>query len=292
MPPWRRRREGRRGRAARRRPPARGGRRGRPAPGGGRGAHPRRAGRRHGRRRAGGRRPARGPAPRPAGARGARRARPAAGRRPRRRRRRPAGGGGRRHAARAAAVVDDLAPGGLVCAAARRSTRCPASAAAPRSARGPSPHACRRTRPSASRPRAVAGRLHAALREADVALALVRAGEATPPTRRPAPGSCSCASRSPIPAPCGACATRASARRCPRRRPRLGPGRHLPHLPGPRRQHERGGGGHPVAPPHGRLPARPPARAHRPAPGQADDRERLGLGIKAQLVLEALAEVR
>ena len=53
----------------------------------------------------------------------------------------------------------------------------------------------------------------------------------------------------------------------------------------PRLQHERHGDRHLRPPPHGRLPARPRPRSHRPSPFNQADRERLGLGLKARALL-------
>ena len=259
-------------RAARRRAPAGGGRGGRAAPRGRRVARPGRRARRGGRRcrappalcsrtcaaplwsaealvararrlgvdlRRGRRRPARGGAPD---------ARPARGRR------RAGRGPGR--------------PGAAPRRAGRR--------AGPRRARGGrAARAAIVARLSSARGRAASPRTSRrrracddALREADLALALVRAGEASAPDA--AAGAWQLLVRLAVTDSGSGAAPARHQRRPgarPRRRPRLGSRRHLPYLPGPRRQHERRGGGDPLAPPHGRLPPRAPARGHRPGPG-------------------------
>ena len=56
-------------------------------------------------------------------------------------------------------------------------------------------------------------------------------------------------------------------------------------LPRAQLQHERDGGGDLRPPPHGRLPARAGAGAHGPRPVLSEDRERLGLGLKAYRII-------
>ena len=176
----------------------------------------------------------------------------------------------RTHGSRAAAVVQEVAPGALVL---RRGEE--VDALLP----GERVDAEQRARAIVARLSSYAavgfsshepspGRLHDALREADVALVLVRGGEAAPADA--AAGAWQLLVRLAVTDPGAVRRLRdtsigpALAHDADHR---SGPRRHLPHLPRPRRQHERGRGGDPLAPPHGRLPARAPARAHRPAPG-------------------------
>lgn len=198
-------------------------------------------------------------------------------------------------AARAAAVVDDHAPGGLVL---RRGAEIDALLPGERGA------AEERARALAARlapPASVAfsghepspARLHAALREADVALALVRAGEAS--AADAATGAWQLLVRLAVADP-------GALRRL--RDTSVGPA--LVHdadqgsdLAGTLRTYLAHGAN------MNATAAAIPSHRHTVAyrlerlreltglhAGQVDDRERLGLGLKAHFVLEALAEVR
>ena len=184
---------------------------------------------------------------------------------------------------------------GSSCAAARSSMRCcPASAAPPRSARRPSPPAWRRSPPSPSPAtnRRRRGCTRPCARPTSRSRSCARA-RPPPQTPRPAPGSCSSASRSADPA---------ALRRL--RDTSVGPalGHDADHgsdLAGTLRTYLAHGAN------MNATAAAIPSHRHTVAyrlerlreltglhPGRVDDRERLGLGVKAHLVLEALAEVR
>ena len=196
---------------------------------------------------------------------------------------------------RAAAVVHDVAPAGLIL---RRGDDVDALLAGDRAG------AEERARAVADRLSAHAvvafsahepapGRLHAALREAEVALALVRAGEA-PPTDAAA-GAWQLLVRLAVADPA------ALWRLC---ETSVGPALahdadHGSDLVGTFRTYLAHGANMNAA------AAAIPSHRHTVAyrldrlrdltglhPGSADDRERLGLGVKARLVLDALAEVR
>jgi hypothetical protein len=198
-------------------------------------------------------------------------------------------------AARAAAVVAEAAPDGLVSrrdreldallpgerGGAEERARTIAARLAPDAVVGFSAH-----EPSP-------GRLHAALREADIALALVRAGEAAPADA--AAGAWQLLVRLGVADP-------AALRRL--RDTSVGPAlahdaAHGSDLVGTFRTYLAHGANMNAA--AAAIPSHRHTVAYRLErlreltglhPGQADDRERLGLGVKAQLVLEALAEVR
>ena len=239
--------------------------------------------------------PARGPAPRSHGARDARRARPAPGV--------DLAGGAvalrvearTAEGSRAAAVVQDVAPAGLVLrhgdevdallagdrAVAEERARAVAERLSARAAVGFSAH------------EPAPGRLHGALREADVALALVRAGEASPGDA--AAGAWQLLVRLAVADPA------ALRRLCDTS---VGPAlahdaAHGSDLVGTFRTYLAHGANMNAA------AAAIPSHRHTVAyrldrlreltglhPGSADDRERLGLGVKARLVLDALTEVR
>jgi sugar diacid utilization regulator len=197
------------------------------------------------------------------------------------------------HGVRAAAIVHDLAPGGLVL---RRGDEVDAlltgdgaeERARAIAARLPS-HAA--VGFSAHEP--AAGRLHAALREADVALALVSAGEASPADA--AAGAWQLLVRLAVADPA------ALRRLC---ETSVGPALahdadHGSDLVGTFRTYLAHGANMNAA--AAAIPSHRHTIAYRLDrlreltglhPGSADDRERLGLGIKARLVLEALARSR
>jgi hypothetical protein len=198
-------------------------------------------------------------------------------------------------AARAAAVVDELAPGGLVLrlgeeihallpgerGGAEERAGAIAARLAPLATVAFSGH-----EPSPAR-------LHAALREADVALALVRAGEAT--AADAAAGAWQLLVRLAVADP-------GALRRL--RDTSVGPALahdadHGSDLVGTFRIYLAHGANMNAA--AAAIPSHRHTVAYRLErlgeltalrPGQVDDRERLGLGVKAHLVLEALAEVR
>ena len=134
-------------------------------------------------------------------------------------RRRPACGGARRRTARAPPPrCSDVAPGGLVL---RRGDEVDALLAGERAGAEERARADRRAPVGARRrrllrARAVAGApARRAARGRRGARARARGRGVAGRMPRPAPGSCSCAWRSPTRPPCGACATRASAPRWP-----------------------------------------------------------------------------
>ena len=199
------------------------------------------------------------------------------------------------YGARAAAVVRDASPAGLIV---RRGDEVDALLAGERAgaedrawaiAERLSPHAA--VGFSAHEP--AAGRLHAALREAGVALALVRAGKASP--AEAATGAWQLLVRLAVGDP-------AALRRL--RDTSVGPALtydadHGSDLVGTFRTYLAHGANMNAA--AAAIPSHRHTVAYRLErlseltglhPGSADDRERLGLGIKAQLVLEALAAVR
>jgi sugar diacid utilization regulator len=199
------------------------------------------------------------------------------------------------HGSRAAAVVQDVAPGGLVL---RRGEEVDALLPGERA------DAEQRARAIVARLSSYAavgfsshepspGRLHDALREADVALGLVRGGEAAPADA--AAGAWQLLVRLAVTDP-------GAVRRL--RDTSIGPALahdadHGSDLVGTFRTYLAHGANMNAA------AAAIPAHRHTVAyrferlreltglhPARADDRERLGLGVKAQVVLEALAQVR
>jgi sugar diacid utilization regulator len=197
--------------------------------------------------------------------------------------------------AHAAAVVHELAPAGLVV---RRGDEVDALLAGDRArAQERAQAIAGRLSPAAvvgySAHEPAPGRLHAALREADVALALVRAGEASPADA--AAGAWQLLVRLAVGDPA------ALRRLCDTS---IGPALahdadHGSDLVGTFRTYLAHGANMNAA------AAAIPSHRHTVAyrldrlreltglhPGSADDRERLGLGVKARLVLDALAEVR
>jgi hypothetical protein len=199
------------------------------------------------------------------------------------------------HGPRVAAVVDDIAPGGLVVrrgeavdallpgerAGAEERARAIVARLSSHAAVGFASH-----EPSP-------GRLHDALREADLALALVRAGEATPADA--AAGAWQLLVRLAVSDP-------AALRRL--RDTSVGPAlahdaTHGSDLVGTFRTYLAEGANMNAA--AAAIPSHRHTVAYRLErlreltglhPARADDRERLGLGVKAHLVLAAIAEVR
>jgi PucR family transcriptional regulator, purine catabolism regulatory protein len=199
------------------------------------------------------------------------------------------------HGVRAAAMVHDVAPGGLVL---RRGDEVDALLAGDRDgaearARAVAERLSSHAAVGFSAHEPAAGRLHAALREAAVALALVRAGEASPADA--AAGAWQLLVRLAVADP------PALRRLCDTS---IGPALahdadHGSDLVGTFRTYLAHGANMNAA------AAAIPSHRHTVAyrldrlreltglhPGSADDRERLGLGIKARLVLEALARAR
>ena len=196
---------------------------------------------------------------------------------------------------RAAAMVQDVAPAGLVV---RRGDEVDAllggdRAIAEERARVIAERLSARAAVGFSAHEPAPGRLHAALREADVALALVRAGEASPADA--AAGAWQLLVRLAVADPAALrrlCDTSVG--------PALGhDAAHGSDLVGTFRTYLAHGANMNAA------AAAIPSHRHTVAyrldrlreltglhPGSADDRERLGLGVKARLVLDALTEVR
>jgi sugar diacid utilization regulator len=196
---------------------------------------------------------------------------------------------------RAAAVVHDVAPAGLIL---RRGDDVDALLAGDRAgseerARAIADRLSAHAAVGFSAHEPAPGRLHAALREAEVALALVRAGEASPTDA--AAGAWQLLVRLAVADPA------ALRRLC---ETSVGPALahdadHGSDLVGTFRTYLAHGANMNAA------AAAIPSHRHTVAyrldrlreltglhPGSADDRERLGLGVKARLVLDALAEVR